>query len=193
MREVAHEVLRIMSYDEGPRTFLLANCKLPFVMSYNSSLSASAQMVLMDESGLILLVVQTNSPYTEPSTAEARAIASAIAAYQNNNRIRAELGLCALDEMTIPCIAILGTHSYFYKVPVTRSLNDSAATGTPCGQTEVLRCSVVTGSWSVNEGLENVAYRLKALQYYESFKDLAQECWSHILERPHGHQYKLLQ
>ncbi|KDQ09778.1 hypothetical protein BOTBODRAFT_36770 [Botryobasidium botryosum FD-172 SS1] len=180
----------MMGYDDGARRFLLSNCEIPITINCDNRQSAIAQIALMDESGIILLIVQINNPHTNAGAAETRAIASAVAAAQNNSKIRGEPGLPALSEMTIPCIGIIGTQPYFYKVPVMDMLSRCIAAGTGI-PTQVLKCPVITGSWSISEGMENAEFRFKALQYYESFKKSAEQCWSDMLGR--GQQPAALQ
>lgn len=50
----------------------------------------------------------------------------AIAAFQFNNRTRAQRGLPVLEEMEVPCIAVVGTRPSFLVVPVSEGLSDAA-------------------------------------------------------------------
>ena len=127
---------------------------------------------------LILLLVQRDKPGFGSNGPEAPLIASAIAAFQNNNRNRAKMGLPALDAMTIPCITMVGTRPCFYKVPVTQHLSDCVVTGQfPLQQTVVTCCAPP----SAPEGMRSVDYRHTALRYYAAFCGVAEVCWAPIL------------
>ncbi|KAM6489739.1 hypothetical protein JOM56_014762 [Amanita muscaria] len=75
---------------------------------------------------MILLVVEVDKNLSNP---EPQVIAKAIATFQHNNRKRVGLGLPTFDIMTIPCITMVGTRPFFYKVPVTMQLSDCVANG----------------------------------------------------------------
>jgi hypothetical protein len=130
---------------------------------------------------MALLLVQRKKPVLGPSGPEPPLIAGAIAVFQYNNQSRAKMGLPTLDTMVIPCIMVEGTRPLFYKVPVTQHLSDCVATGQfPEEQTVVTRCGPPAPS-EAHVGMESLDYRRTALRYYYTFRDLAKDCWAHIL------------
>ena len=129
---------------------------------------------------MVLLVVQGDKTVFSQADPEPRV--EAIASFQHNNRKRAELDLPLLDEMTIPCITMVGTRPFFYQVPVTKQLSNSVATGQfPLQSTVVLRCSLPAFR-KASEGMEVPDYRHTALQYYDAFRVLAKDYWKAFLD-----------
>ena len=125
---------------------------------------------------ILLPVIQGDTTTVDP---EPQVIASAIATFQYNNRIRARLGEEQLDSMTIPCITMIGTLPIFYLVPVTRELSEAVFTEQhPPSTTKVDKCVVVSFFGRLREGMENVGFRQAALQHYTTFRSLASIHWS---------------
>ena len=130
---------------------------------------------------MIFFLVQRKKPTTGPSGPEPPLIAEAIAAFQSNNQSRIKMGLPALDKMSIPCITVEGTRPLFYKVPVTQRLSDCVTLGQfPEEQTVVTCCGPPPPS-EAHVGMESLDYRRTALRYYYTLRDLAEDCWTHIL------------
>ena len=112
---------------------------------------------------MILLVVQEDKTIFSSANPEPQVIAEAIATFQYNNRKREERGLPTLDQMTIPCIVMVGTRPFFYKVPVTQKLSDCVIGGKyPSQPTVVTRCSPPARR-RTSDGMEVPDYR-RALQ-----------------------------
>ena len=129
----------------------------------------------------ILFLVQRKKPTLQPSGTEPQLITGAIAVFQYNNQSCIKMGLPALDKMSIPCITVEGTRPLFYKVPVTQRLSDCFAFGqSPEEQTAVTCCGPRAPS-KAHVGIESLDYRRTALRYYYTFRDLAEDCWAHIL------------
>ena len=130
----------------------------------------------------ILLVVQEDKTAFSSSDPEPQIIAGAIATFQHNNRKRADLGLPQLDTMTIPCITMVGTRPFFYQIPVTQQLSDSVATGQFPPQPTVVRRCAPPARRRASEGMEVPDYRRIALQYYDTFRGVAEDCWTKYLD-----------
>ena len=89
---------------------------------------------------MILLVVQEDKTNLSTANPEPQVITEAIATFQYNNRKREELDLPTLDKMTIPCIVMVGTRPFFYKVPATQKLCDCVIGSQYPSQPTVVTC-----------------------------------------------------
>ena len=77
---------------------------------------------------------QTSSAYTISESAlgtnpEAQAIAEAIAAFQDNNKIRLNFDRAIKTSQIIPCITMLGTYLTFYLSNITQELAEAVRNG----------------------------------------------------------------
>ena len=92
---------------------------------------------------MILLVVQEDKTNLSTANPEPQVITEAIATFQYNNRKCEELDLPTLDKMTIPCIVMVGTRLFFYKVPATQKLCNCVISGQYPSQPMVItRCAL---------------------------------------------------
>jgi hypothetical protein len=139
---------------------------------------------------MVLLVLQTDKTRANPTATtgqpEPRMIAGAIAAYQNNNRMREARGMPAIDRMTIPCISMSGTQPTFYLVPVSSELNIAVMSGrNPYTATNVTKCVTTFGPHGrFREGMETTEYRRLAFQRFIAFRGLAKEYWQGFWQTP---------
>jgi hypothetical protein len=142
---------------------------------------------------MVLLVLQTDKTRANAAAAasttgqpEPRIIAGAVAAYQNNNKMREARGLPAIDSMTIPCVAMSGTQPTFYLVPVSSELNIAVMTGrnayTPINVTKCVTTFGPDGRF--RESMETAEYRRLAFQRFVAFRGLAKEYWQGFWQTP---------
>jgi hypothetical protein len=132
---------------------------------------------------MILLVAQENKANYSMYKSDSQVIAGAIAAFQHNNNQRSgRFRLPRLASMTIPCIAMIGTRPFFYKVPVTTQLSSAVADGKYPEQPTIVTCCAPPARHQAFEGMEVPDYRRTALQYYDAFRGLAKSCWTASLE-----------
>jgi len=173
-------VLEVTGFDEFG-TIIRTRYNIPFTICGDTEKAAKTDVCLVHQNSMILLVVQEDKTIQSTRVPEAQVIAEAIAAFQYNNVKRLDLGLQGLDSMTIPCITMVGTRPFFYKVPVTAQLSDAVITGQyPQQPTIVTRCAPPARR-RASEGMEVPDYRKVALQYYDAFRGLAKDCWSAFL------------
>jgi hypothetical protein len=181
IHDLARSVLEVTGFDELG-TILRTRYDIPFTICGDSHRAARTDVCLVHLNSMILLVVQEDKPDFSPADPEPQVIAEAIATFQYNNRKRKELGLPTLDTMIIPCIIMVGTRPFFYKVPVTEKLSDCVSSGQyPSQPTVVTRCSPRPRR-RASEGMEKPDYRRNALQYYDAFHGLARACWTAFLD-----------
>lgn len=177
--DLAKSVLKIAGFDELD-TILRSRYAIPFICC-GEDRTAKSDICLVHLSSLILLVVQEDKTTLSSRNSEPLVIAQAIATFQHNNRKRMGLNLPLLDKMTIPCITLVGTRPFFYKVPVTQQLSNCVETGQyPSEQTVVTRCAPPARRRA--EGMEVPDYRRVALQYYDAFRAMAKDCWTAFLD-----------
>ncbi|KAG1850146.1 hypothetical protein F4604DRAFT_82699 [Suillus subluteus] len=120
--------------------------------------SAETNVCLVDWSTEIVHILQENKTTKNPHDPEPQLIAEAITGFQHNNNKRQDMGLVALDKMTLPCITMVGTRVTFYPVPVTKELSNAVVHGTyPESETKVKKSECKVDG--VNGGMENPAYR----------------------------------
>jgi len=94
----------------------------------------------MDDNN-ILLLVQGDQSLLSFKDPEPQVVATAIAAYAMNNKVRQDsLNLPPLTSITFPAITMVGTNLNFYKIKVTAELSAAVQQGTyPAAKTEVLK------------------------------------------------------
>ena len=178
-------VLRVTGFERRVDAGIVMLCDLSLAICGDTNRSATPDLSLITYHSLplTLLVVQRDQPAFGSNGLEAPLVASAIAAFQNNNRNRAKMGLPTLDTMTVPCITMVGTRPCFYKVPVTQHLSDCVITGQFPLQKTVVTCCSPPATPSAHEGMLSPDYRYTALRYFDAFCDVAEVCWAPILTR----------
>jgi hypothetical protein len=104
---------------------------------------------------------------------EPQLIADAIAAFDENNRRREQIGLPPISSKVFPAITFTGTAPTFYKIPVTEDLLLGIITAQYPAQETVVRKlipPVLNISRLLEEGMEPLANRRVVLQCFEAFK-----------------------
>jgi hypothetical protein len=178
--DFGRSVLEVTGFDEIG-TVIRSRYSIPFTICGDPGRAANTDVCLVHLNSMILLVVQEDKTAQSTRLPEAQVIAEAIATFQHNNAKRHDLGLQPLDSMTVPCITMVGTRPFFYKVPVTKQLSDAVISGQyPQQPTIVTRCAPPARR-RASEGMEVADYRKVALQYYDAFRGLAKDCWSAFL------------
>jgi len=168
-------ILQVLGY-ERPPNLLQSRHSIPLEICGDSKLSAQADVALLQFSLTTLLVVQEGKITPGARDPEPQVVAEAIATFQNNNRIRREMGQPQLESMTVPAITITGARPIFYLVPITQELGEAVVTGTyPPSPT--VECVVATESGG---GMETLDFRLGqlALRHFTAFRTLAETHWS---------------
>ena len=179
--DLAKSVLEVTGFDQIG-TILRTRYDIPFTICGDGHRVARLDVCLVHLNSMILLVVQEDKMAFSSSDHEPQIIAEAIATFQHNNRKRADLGLPQLDTMTIPCITMVGTRPFFYQIPVTQQLSDCVATGHFPPQPTVVRRCAPPARRKVSEGMEVLYYWRIALQYYDTFRGVAKDCWTTYLD-----------
>jgi len=129
--------------------------------------------LLVNLSGIILLVQENKRHLEDRGDAEARLIAKAVAAFQSNAKKRILAGM----DPTLPCvisgIVMIGTAPIFYKITVTKELADAVMYGTFPETPTVVRFhipSVPRPFRLLSEGMKPLDNRCAILRCYEAFK-----------------------
>jgi len=173
-------VLEVTGYDELG-TILRSRYDIPFTVA-GETRAAKTGLCLVHLSSMILLVVQEDkADGTSMQSPEAQVIAEAIATFETNNRKRRNRHLEPLELMNVPCITMIGTRPRFYKVPVTRELSKAVICGQYPEQPTIVTCCAPPPRLRSFEGMEIPDYRRIALQYYDTFRGFANECWTEFI------------
>jgi|SRR5882724_1036751 len=170
----AEKLLNAMDYDTGDRLVCTRRI-LPLVICGHNSRAQTDICVLKDKTSPLLLMVQEDKRLETAKDPEPQVIAEAIAAFQENNKARSDLGLDSVDSMLVPCITMVGTFPRFYLVPVDKELNASVMSGQyPINTTVVLKHTPRVPR-RVSEGMKPIGSRKIILQCYEAFKIFVNE------------------
>ncbi|TEB26191.1 hypothetical protein FA13DRAFT_1610377, partial [Coprinellus micaceus] len=122
VNDFAGHILRMLDFDDSDRS-IATRRELSFTMC-GSRVWAKADIVGLDSDAEYSLVVQDGSRTPVTDEPKAQLIASAIAAFVENNGFRVP----PLPQQTIPAMTMAGPCPVFYKVPVTQSLVDTLVT-----------------------------------------------------------------
>jgi len=181
--DFTRSVLNVTGFERRVDAFIVTLRRLSLAICRDTNRKATPDLSLITyhPTPLFLLLVQRDKPAFRSNGPEPALIASAIAAFQTNNRNRATMGLPTLDMMTIPCITIVGTRPHFYKVPVTQHLSDCVVTGQFPLQQTVVTCCGPPAPPNAHEDMRSADYRHTALRYYDAFCGVAEDCWAPIL------------
>ncbi|KAF8493540.1 hypothetical protein JB92DRAFT_2750237 [Gautieria morchelliformis] len=118
---------RFMEYDNKKR-IVSTRFPIPFIIC-GVETKAEVDIYVAMKSSNILLLLQEDKRLENDKDPEAQVIAEAIAAFQENSKIRSKNYQEHLDKMIFPCITMIGTFPIFYLVPVTRELNECVKRG----------------------------------------------------------------
>jgi hypothetical protein len=132
---------------------------------------AKTDVCIIDEEGIFLLVQESKS-HKNFSDPEPQIIAEAIAAFQHNNNIRKKYpGLKEIKEYTFPCITMVGTCPTFYKIKVTKELDEAVRSGKyPVLETVVERFNPIVNQIVRSYGMKPLRYRKRILQSFVAFR-----------------------
>lgn len=127
---------------------------------------------------VLMPVVKEDPSLPDSKASEGHLIAAAIAAYRNNNLVRAKSGLEPLSTMVIPCILMRKTQPIFYLVPVGEELSLSVLGGSlPKTFTRFSKCRVGNSLSATFVGIKSPEYRKQYLQSLVAFNTLAKDHW----------------
>ncbi|TEB23377.1 hypothetical protein FA13DRAFT_1420359 [Coprinellus micaceus] len=166
-------LLRALGYEPRGRT-LRTRKDLPFIIC-GESRHAKADVCLIDEQDIVLLVQEGKRQTSPGEDPEPQLIAAAVAAFTLNIRNRVEnLGIPPLPSKLFAGISLTGTAPVFYKINVTAELVTAISGG---GYPETL--TVVYAHLPVvprrphrrwGEGMKPLDNRRVILSCYEAFK-----------------------
>ena len=126
--EFSTETLKLTGFNERC-TAISTNCTIPLIACGTSNHIAWPDACLLHRQTFILMMLSCDNTSPAMLNIEDWIIAEAIAAFQYNNQLCTHLGLEPLYSMTIPCIAMIHTHPFFYLVPVTTELSHAVMAG----------------------------------------------------------------
>ncbi|CAA7265002.1 unnamed protein product [Cyclocybe aegerita] len=114
-------ILRMLDFDDNDRS-IVTKRELSFTMC-GSRVWTKADIAVLDDAEYPLMV-REDKRTTVTDEPKAQLIASAIAAFVENNQLRVP----PLAQRTLPAMTMVGSCPAFYKIPVTQSLVDALVT-----------------------------------------------------------------
>lgn len=168
--DLAAELLRLLGY-RGEGRVIRVHKDIDLFMCGNYT-KAETDVCVLDKSKIFLLL-QEDKSHINRDDPEPQLIAEAIAAFQYNNSKRTrELGLDELKEHVFPGITMVGTLPMFYKIRITKALNEAVQVGEyPTETTYVQRFNPLLGLAS-DQGMMNINHRIRILKCFKLFKQL---------------------
>jgi len=163
--DFAVELLKILGYTNMNRmTRTRKNIRF-FTCGEDSYAKTDVCLINEDE---ILLLIQT---LKSPNDPEPQVIAEAIATFQHNNKIRSRIKLIEeLDRCTIPFITMVGTFPTFYRMTITKELNECVHWGVYPSISTIVERHTPRVPRRVSDGMKPIENRKKILQCFEAFK-----------------------
>jgi hypothetical protein len=167
--DFSHELLGILRFENPGQVIRMRKSIRLFTCGKYTH--AKTDLCIIGEQG-ILLLIQEDKSYIKFSDPEPQIIAEAIAAFQYNNDIRVEqLDLEDLQEYTFPCITMVGTYPVFYKIKVTKELDEAVRLGRyPKCETLVEKFNPVGDQGGYNYGMKPLGNRKRILQSFIGFR-----------------------
>jgi len=173
------ELLFYMGYESKGR-ILRTRHSLGFVICGDTR-TAQTDVCIMRRRGGFLLLMQEDKRLISIRDPEPQVIAEAIAAFQENNKIRRNNNIQKLDEMIIPCITMVGTFPRFYLVPVTKELSDCVIDAQYPPNITTILSYIPKIPRRVSDGMKPIENRKKILQCFEAFKKFVDDMEKELL------------
>jgi hypothetical protein len=166
----SYELLKILKFKKaGQLIRIRKNIRLFMCGKYTH---AKTDVCIIGENEIFLLV-QENKFHIRFSDPEPQIIAEAIAAFQYNNERIKYLGSEVVREYIFPCITMIGTYPTFYKVKITKELNEAVRSGKQLvSETLVERFDPVVDQSGYNYGMKSMRYRKRILQSFVAFRSV---------------------
>jgi len=169
--DLSRSILECFDYDAGDLG-IYTHGELRLEMC-GSNTSAKPDVCIETSVQTIKLLVQEDKSYRmcDNSDPEPQVIAEAIAAFQENNRIRRKLDLPLESSQRVPCITMAGSYPTFYLFTVTSELADAVKTGEePTMETKIYRYKIPTRITPVGDTMLDNQARLEVFQCYHAFR-----------------------
>lgn len=174
--DFARTLLECFDYDEGDLV-ICSREELKLDMC-GSRTSAKPDLCVETIKLTIKLLVQEDKSYQTSmdktlsnTNPEAQVIAEAIAAFQENNKIRRRLHLSSEKEQIIPCITMLGTCPTFYLFCVTHDLAEAVRLGEEPDEISIVkRYSIPMIGLPLGDAMLDNEIKLHAFQCYFSLR-----------------------
>jgi hypothetical protein len=167
-------ILRVLGFETRDYR-LRSHLNIPFWICDRHSVAHADVCLTKDLDAVLSLVVKSDKEFID---LEARVIASAIAAFQYNDRDNQKCIPPVPNHMIIPCISMFFGRPTFYKVPVTTELSNAVETGQfPASPTIVERCVMDAGDMPMSWAMELPKYRQLALPHFSAFHTVVKSCW----------------
>jgi hypothetical protein len=173
VNDFIRELLRAMNFQKKGR-LIRTRFFIPLVVC-GESRTAQTDVAITRRDKELLLLVQEDKRLISAKDPLPQLIAEAIAAFQENNRIRKERGLQEIPRMIFPCIIMTGTFPRFYLIPVTKELSNCVITAQCPSLLTLIFAFIPKTSRGSSESMKPVEDRKRILMYYEGFKKFVDE------------------
>ncbi|CAO3637647.1 unnamed protein product [Cunninghamella blakesleeana] len=104
---------------------------------FGQNVSVKPDVCVENVKSMVKLLIQEDKSFNNSrgssfdiEITESQMVAEAIAAFQNNNKIRKSFKMHEINSCIFPCIIMLGTYPIFYLFNITKQLADAIANGT---------------------------------------------------------------
>jgi hypothetical protein len=173
--DFAHELLKVLEFKKNWQ--LVRTKKDIRLFMCGKDTHAKTDVCIVDKKGIFFLLQEDKShikPQTKFLNPEPQIIAEAIAAFQHNNSIRMDYPkLEGLGEYTFPCITMMGTYPTFYKIKITKELDDAVRLGKyPISEALVEKFNPIVDRKTRSYGMKPLRYRKRILQSFVAFRGI---------------------
>jgi hypothetical protein len=169
--DFASRLFSILGYD-GKGRFIRTRKRIELLMCSTYTQAETDVCVLYRQNLLFLLQEDKSFVVRHKCDPEPQVIAECIAAFQNNNMLRAKVGKPMLKCHTFPAVTMIGTSPTFYLVAVTNVLNRAIEHGIdPEVETKILRYDPFKDDKRLSLGMVPPDRRKKILKAFVAMKD----------------------
>ena len=126
---------------------------------------------VQDADSELIFLVQEDKAHMKHNPPEPQLVTEAIAAFQTNNAIRAiKQRVDPLDSQVFPCIVMIGTFPWFYKIKVTTELDQCVQTRMCPATRTIIDCHIPHVPGLPKDGMRPLNNHIHILWCYEGFK-----------------------
>lgn len=174
--DFAKHLLSIFKYNKGENV-VRTRQELTLKM-FGQNMSAKPDICVENIKSTIKLLIQEDKSFNaskinniDIENTESQMVAEAIAAFQNNNRIRKAFNLNEIESCIFPCIIMLGTFPIFYLFNINKDLADNVEYGSiPENVTIIKKYQIPINLSILGDVFYNNTYKKIIFQCYYSFR-----------------------
>ncbi|KAI9302616.1 hypothetical protein BJ944DRAFT_166914 [Cunninghamella echinulata] len=169
-------LLNIFKYNKGDN--LVRSGQALTLGMFGKNVNAKPDICVENIKSTIKLLIHGDKSFTNSSGSsfdieitESQMVAEAIAAFQNNNRLKKSFNLHKIDSCTLPCIIMSGTFPIFYLFNITKQLTDDIENGViPEYDTVINKYQIPANISIIGDVFYSNIYKKLIFQCYHSFR-----------------------